>query len=78
MKKCPFCAEEIQNEALKCKHCGSVLSSVEVNQSKALNPPKVIYKPKEGLFLQTLNLGCAIVFIFVMVFIILMIFASAK
>lgn len=28
-RKCPFCAEPVRNEAVKCKHCGSPLDPAE-------------------------------------------------
>jgi len=36
MKKCPFCAEEIQDEAVKCKHCGEFLIDAELEKNANL------------------------------------------
>lgn len=50
MKRCPFCAEEIQDAAIKCRHCNSMLQGDPATTSATGGAPARNMEPARPLF----------------------------
>ncbi|MEM9373414.1 MAG: hypothetical protein AAGA55_07200 [Planctomycetota bacterium] len=53
VKTCPFCAEDIQEAAIKCKHCGSMLAAAPATEGSGHRGMAPAFDVEEGVAQQS-------------------------
>lgn len=68
MKKCPFCAEEIKDEAIKCKHCGEMIAEVKANTKISTEEYQQEPLLKKKMPDNNLGVGCVALVVIILLF----------
>ena len=67
---CPECGNQVSDKAKNCPVCAYPINPEDSNKQTSIpTTPPIVVKPKEGCFLQTLNVGCMIVAAIIGIFI---------